>query len=160
MLYNSCRMIVWLFLTLSSSSSPPHTPHQHKHGTPLLPLPIPHCSRLLHQLPQQLNFALNHIMLSDNTHQRMDLLEMGCKWGLSVVQLGLEVTEAGGRGWWWQGRFGFQGAGTRGRSALGWAGMWMVLWGEGLVGVLLLGDLGFEWQGNRQEERRTGREAN
>jgi len=36
----------------------------------------------------------------------------------------------------------------------------MVLWGEGLVGVLLLGDLGFEWQGNRQEERRTGREAN
>jgi hypothetical protein len=32
----------------------------------LLPLPIPHSSRLLHQLPQRPNFALNRIAFSDN----------------------------------------------------------------------------------------------
>ena len=35
----------------------PHSKHQHRHGAPLLPLPVPHCSRILNQWPQQPNFA-------------------------------------------------------------------------------------------------------
>ena len=55
--------------------------------SPRLRGPIPHSSQLLYQLPQQPKFALNHIIFGNSALQRVDLLDVGCERGLSVVQL-------------------------------------------------------------------------
>lgn len=68
---------------------------------PLCSHPIPHSSGLLHQLPQQPNFALNRSALGDNTLQRADVLDVGCEVWLSLMQLHLEVAK-GGKSWWWR----------------------------------------------------------
>jgi hypothetical protein len=51
---------------------------------------LSHSTRLLNQLPQPPNFALNHIVLGDDALQSTNLLDVGCERGFGVVELGME----------------------------------------------------------------------
>jgi hypothetical protein len=44
-------------------------------------------------MPQQPNFAVNHIVLGDDALQRADLLDVRCERELDFLQLGLDVSE-------------------------------------------------------------------
>jgi hypothetical protein len=76
---NTPRIITALLPTAGTHTSPP------------FPLPIPHSTLLLDQLPQWPNFALNRIVLGDDALKRTDLLDMRCERGSGVLQLGLGV---------------------------------------------------------------------